>query len=245
MKKIGFLLVLAIAFISSCKEDPPQEIVNSNLSVSISHEYNGADLNFLTDSYIMPKGDTVNFSRLSYLLSNFYLVNSNDEKVKLEDQYAFISAAEDITTFELTGVPKGSYKAFGFHLGIDSLVNYGDPNIYPADHPLSPIRNSLHWSWTGGYIFNAIEGMLADGSENFIYHVTGGKETIEFEYTVFLNKENNALNASLTYDLAEAFKNPEELDFNIDGYSAHTEEAPAAVKIFKNLVNVITLNSIE
>ncbi len=245
MKKIGFFLLLTVVFASACKEDPPEEMEDTTMNVTITHTYDGASLNFLTDSYRMPEGDSVKFSRLSYLLSNFYLINMNDEKVALENQYAFISAAENMTTFVISGIPKGSYKSFGLHLGIDSAINYGDPNQYPADHPLSPIKNSLHWSWTGGYIFNAFEGTIDNSTDNFVYHVTGGTEIINYEFPINITKGNGALNTTLNYDVAEAFKNPEDLSFAIDGLSAHTQEAPAAVKIFKNLIDVFTLTNLE
>jgi cytochrome c peroxidase len=71
-------------------------------------------------------------------------------------------------------VPGGEYRAISFRVGLPSDVNHANPAKYPADHPLNPERNGLHWGWQGGYVFLALEGSWArpNGSDGgYSYHL--------------------------------------------------------------------------
>jgi hypothetical protein len=70
----------------------------------------------------------------------------------------------------LENVPSGTYKRIAFTVGLNEKVNYGDPSQWPADHPLNPLVNALHWSWQGGYVFFALEGHY-DGDAGFSLHL--------------------------------------------------------------------------
>jgi cytochrome c peroxidase len=98
-------------------------------------------------------------SRLAYLLSKPGLDSkSGGSNIGRENWVAYVDAANAVSTLSLAGVPSGTYSGLSFQIGIDEAINQSDPNQYPANHPLNPQVNNLHWSPQGGYIFLALEG---------------------------------------------------------------------------------------
>lgn len=245
MKELTLILGLAAMVFSGCNEQvDPEAIEHKTMMVNINHTFDDEELIFLSEDYTLESGDIVNFKRLSYLLSKFYLVKADDTRVELVDQYAFLSPASDVRNFELIDIPMGEYKAFGFSVGLDSAVDHGDPNQYPTSHPLSPIRNSLHWDWTAGYIFTAIEGQIAEKSENFVFHLAGNNNILDFEFPINITKEKASLEATLTYNVAEIFRTPETYSLVADGMSTHTVENPITTKLINNMHDIFSFNTI-
>ena len=170
------------------------------------------------------------------------LVDGNNNKVLLKDQYALIEAHKGDVTFTLTDIPLGDYISIGFSIGLDSATNHGNPNQYAAEHPLSPINNSLHWNWTGGYIFTALEGKVVKDAETFIFHLAGDQNKLDFELpTSFSTSATDAdKEAVITYDVSEVFKNPEIYSIASDGASSHSVSSPVTVKLIRNMSDVFT-----
>jgi hypothetical protein len=235
MKKLLLIASLFVVFYG-CKDDdgptPSNEVME--LNVEFHHTFNGQPLELDTTDYTMPSGEEVRFKRLSYLLSNFYMVKENGDKVMLDKQYAFLNVSK-FHTFTLTDVPQGSYTAFGFNIGLDSNENHGDPNRWPLDHPLNPVKNSLLWDWAGGYIFTAIEGQLADGTDNFVFHLAGDQFKTAYEIPVNYTKGEEAASIHLEYMLDEIFQNPEIYSLEKDGLSTHTIDNPITAKLVGNM----------
>ncbi len=174
MKQIIFILTTCWFIISTmgCKPDPPVKNEVSTMDITIKHVFDASDFE-LNQEYTLPSDESVKFSRFAYLLSNFYLIDENESRIALDNQYLYVDIRSSNTNFKLTNIPKGTYKGIGFSIGLDSNTNHGNPNQYASDHPLSPINNSLHWSWQGGYIFTAMEGKTTADNESFIFPSCG------------------------------------------------------------------------
>lgn len=246
---IPFIFILSlVSLFTACDSDdccvPEQSSEVSEMTISINHVIGESELTFNSE-YILPSNETVTFRRLSYLLSNMYLVKSDDSKVMIEDTYAFINAANGNNTVTLSGVPKGDYKAIGLNIGLDSNINHGNPNVYSSDHPLAPINNSLHWSWQGGYIFTAIEGKTMADNESFIFHLAGAPNRLDLELPFTFTKGEAALTANLKYDLNEVFINPEMYSISADGASTHSISDPITAKLIGNMVDVLSVISVN
>ena len=69
------------------------------------------------------------------------------------DNSQFIDPLQNRLRYRLENVPPGSYQQVAFAVGLNEKTNYADPSQWPADHPLNPLINDLHWSWQGGYVF--------------------------------------------------------------------------------------------
>ena len=122
----------------------------ATLEIALRHTFNGEPL--LLDSLRYPNsaGETMSFTRISYLLSGFALESNDGTWIELPEQQAWIDAARRRTTLRLAEVPAGKYRALRFHVGPDAAANAGDPAKLPAGHPLNPNLNGLHWTWQGG-----------------------------------------------------------------------------------------------
>ncbi|MBI5423094.1 MAG: cytochrome C peroxidase [Opitutae bacterium] len=122
-----------------------------------------------------PGGQLVRVTRLAALLSDFQLLRSDGAVVRLEGQYGFIDAASDRLEVALTNVPVGEYRGLQVRVGVPEAVNHADPGLWPPGHALNPTTNGLHWSWSGGYVFLALEGYWRNAgavdSSGFTYHL--------------------------------------------------------------------------
>lgn len=110
-------------------------------------------LSWTTDS-----SQTVTVTRLAFLLSDFRLQRGDGSWINLAGKFAFIDPLQNRLRFRLENVPSDSYQQVAFAVGLNEKTNHGDPSQWPADHPLNPLINDLHWSWQGGYVFFALEG---------------------------------------------------------------------------------------
>lgn len=248
MKK-GYIVfaLIALAF-AGCKDTEPvtpEPAEVQEMKVNIKHVFDSEELTFLSKEFTLESGEKIKLKRLAYLLANFYLVKKDGTRINLDDQYALLNPATDPNNFMLTNIPMGDYKAFGFSIGLDSVINHGNPNQYTVDHPLSPFKNSLYWSWQGGYVFTAIEGDVVGGTENFIFHLAGSSNKIDFELPINFTKDKAALDATLTYNLAEAFKNPVVFSLENDGKSTHSTTDPVTLKLIQNMADIFEIAAIK
>ncbi len=249
MKYLSIFTFLILAF-SGCTEtvetptpDPQEEV--QEISFTVKNSVNGEELDLLNTTYTLPSNEEITISRLAYILADFILVKDDDSELVLEDQYVLINPKFSASAFVLKNVPKGNYKALKFSLGLDSDINHGDPSKYDVEHPLSPVNNSLHWSWTGGYIFAAIEGKLKSNDASFIFHLAGSQNKQNYEMNVPFEKKDNALNASLEMNFDEIFKNPEVFSLANDGMGTHSTTDAVTQKLFGNMSDIFTLTEIK
>ena len=248
MKKLIAITTL-IGFLgygcTTVEPDPEPTPEVQELTISIDHSINGSPIAYIDSIYTLGAGTEVKITRLSYILSNFFLEKTDGSRLEFEDTYALIEAHRGSTKITLTNVPKGSYKSVGFSLGLDSAVNHSDPNQYSVDHPLSPINNALHWNWTAGYIFIAVEGRLASNNDSYVFHLAGDLNRLDYNFPVSFTKSEAALTASMEFQYEEIFENPNMFDMEVDGMSAHSETGPVTTALIQNIQNAFTLKKVE
>lgn len=168
MKLLGAILLLCASPLASAK----------SLTLEIRHLWNGKPVAIPGDALQTRARESIEFTRLSYLLSEPQLLATGDNAtsgdwIRRTDWFAFVDAAADTTSLTLGGLPDAVFTKLRFHVGLDKATDRADPNQYPARHPLNPILNHLHWTPQGGYIFLALEGHLRDGDDptDFAYHL--------------------------------------------------------------------------
>ena len=245
-----YLLLIAAFLISSCTDEPkpepdPVEEEKTEMTVMMSNEANSKDLQLISEDYTLPNGEVVFVTRLAYILGDFILVKDDGSEIALEDQYALIDPKFNKNSFMLEDIPKGNYKGIKFSLGLDSEINHGDPSKFDIDHPLSPVNNSLHWSWAGGYIFMAIEGKIKATNESFVFHLAGSQNKTDYSFEVPFVKNNGALSVDMSMNFDEIFKNPSVFSLKDDGMGTHSTSDPVTTKLFANMVDIFTVNSIS
>ena len=183
MKKIQLLslvAILGVLAISSCEKkpiDPPVDNKPVEFTMNWVGLINGQSLPALGTNTLSPKsaGELMDITNWAFIVSHLALIKEDGDTVHLGDGYQWISVRGKRTQFTYKGIPAGNYKGISFTIGLDSAVNHGDPSKWPAEHPLNPNLNGMHWGWSGGYIFQALDGLFKDtaagsSSKGFSFH---------------------------------------------------------------------------
>lgn len=139
------------------------------------------------DFRVMSKGKPLELrpdgiSRFDFLLSEIALRKRGGEWFAGEEWFAFLSAGKGRQHADTEGSPAGDFSALRFRVGLEPLIDLGDPARWAPDHPLHPDLNGLHWSWQGGYIHLAIEGKSTHGP--FSYHLARAEDAMIVEVPV-------------------------------------------------------------
>ena len=216
------------------------------LRIDLSHQFGDQPLTLNSLKY--ESAETLSVSRLSYLISQPALQNEDGSWQELPRQFAFINASTRRTSFTLKKVPPGTYKSFRFSLGVPQKENDGDPAQYPADHPLNPNLNNLHWDWAGGYIFLALEGQFRTSPKKlngFVYHLANDQNLSRVQLAAnFRIKNKTAL--ALSFDLKKLLTQPRALSFEKDGNSTHSHPGDAiSSALVANLKSAFSVRGIS
>jgi hypothetical protein len=246
MKKFKILFIILIGIFTSCDKNQGPETVD--LELQFVPKFNNAIFSYETDSLIQSTTqDTLIFTRSDFLLSNFKLTADDGSVIKFENTYAFVKGASPDTIKLPLSIPSGNYVGISFDLGLDSAANHSDPSTWLPNHPLNPSLNNLHWGWTGGYVFAALEG----------YYQNMGVKT-PWLYHIALNENQTAVNLSGAFDLSDfktleikwnaemLFHNLFSLRPGIDGDFTHsTNDNDLAKKLVQNLSTSFSSGSLK
>ncbi len=241
-----WLLRLVIAFAALLGGN----LYSAGLNVRIEHAFDGVPLTLGSLRYLLASGETISVTRLSYLLSGFALEKASGGWTELSNQVAWIDLEKRRTSLRLTDLPPGEYRSVRFAVGLDAARNLGDPAKYPAEHPLNPNLNGLHWSWQGGYIFMALEGLyrgVTNEIEGYSYHFA--RETnctfISLPLQVKLSTETDLASATISFDLSALLSAPRPISPRIAGSSTHSRDGdPIAAALRANLPGAIQAGKI-
>lgn len=236
MKKFLIPLIVIVGLLSSCNPNENPETVD--LEVRFTPLFNNTKLSYEVEPlYQNNTGDTLIYSRSDFIFSNFKLIAEDSSIINFENTYAFIKGAEPDTFVLPLSIPSGHYVGLTFDLGLDSAINHSDPSSWWPSHPLNPTLNNLHWGWTGGYVFAALEG----------YYQNMGVKT-PWLYHIALNENQTNINLSGSFDLTDfktleikwnaemTFSNLYSLRPGIDGDFTHSSnDNGLASKVAQNL----------
>jgi hypothetical protein len=112
---------------------------------------------------------SLTISRFSFLASELQLRTASRPWAPLEG-FHLIDLREGIDSLAIPN-PGEPITGLSFVLGLPEAINHGDPARFPAGHPLDPLHNNLHWKWSDGYIFFALEGFAPPERTPFLYHL--------------------------------------------------------------------------
>jgi len=177
-----------------------------------------------------PSGEAVEVDRLEYYLSMFTLVHDGGQETAIDGAYVLGDAfADDLNLLgEVSGVD--NVEALKFSVGIDPTNNHADPALWPEGHPLALQVPSMHWGWSAGYRFVALEG-AASGATLEI-HALGDDNHMPGEMEVLASIENGMLVLDIEADVLGFFH----LLTVGDGLINHGEDAEA-ILVCNNLAN--------
>lgn len=104
------------------------------------------------------RGRALAVTRLDLLLSHLSLQRADGRWTEPAGWHGFFRAEQPTRREPAPTIPAGEYVAVRFAVGVQPSANHADPNRLAPGDPLHPVANGLHWGWTGGYIFLALEG---------------------------------------------------------------------------------------
>lgn len=162
-----FFISLALLGLYSCQNNNENE--PANVTVYFEHKFNTSSF-ALNTNYVNGSGDTVNFSKLKYYISNVELISAGGENWKETESYHLIDVSQSSSlSFSLNNVPGGEYTGIKFLVGVDSVRNVSGAQTGALDP-----ANEMFWSWSTGYIFFKAEGTSPQSSNGtFTYHIGG------------------------------------------------------------------------
>ena len=226
----------------------------ATLEIQITPKVSGAPIQPASLRYHTSSGETFSITRVSYLVSDFALQRNDGSWLALSNSVAWLDYEQNRDTVRLPEIPPGEFRSVRFTVGLDTNLNHAEVAKFPAAHPLNPNLNGLHWSWQGGYIFLALEGLWRNpGGEmdGWAYHLARDTNAVSITLAAPLIVTNET-KLELDLDLANLLNAPRALSFGKDGSSTHSRDGdPIAAALIANLpgafrVHRITqLNEIE
>lgn len=210
----------------------------ASLEIVIEPVFHGEPLRLGSMCYQNAAGETLSFTRLSYLLSGIGVERDNGEWIELPETIAWMDANSNRNSIRIENLPNGDIRAVRFHIGPDAATNSADVAKFPATHPLNPNLNGLHWSWQGGFIFMAVEGMFRSNDAEpmgYSLHLARDPNRTRIHLNSKLNLNEDA-KLIVHFDLANLFNAPRPLSFEKDGAATHSREGdPIAAALVANL----------
>ncbi len=205
------LLVLAmIAAYSS--------FAQTNVTFEIKHMLHGEEFKLNQETF-SDLGITFDAKRLQYYISEISVTHDGGQITEFEDKYILVTA--NYSTNELLGDGAiDSIESISFHIGVNEPANHSDPSSYSSSHPLAHKNPEMHWGWTAGYRFVAIEGKIgAELDNSYNFHALGEDNYFETTVDIGAKASNNAVKVSIYANYANALNS---LDI-VDGFTLHSE----------------------
>jgi len=245
MKKISFLLILAIAIIS-CQDDNGNEPIGAT-SGDVNFRFSnmvGTDvLTLNTTSYTNGSAETYEVSELKYIISNIVFIDANgNEFVYPQANSYFVINEENASSknITLTDVNGGDYTQVRFGFGVDQS-NYplnGINNFVPTAEELGML-----WTWSAGYKFLKFEGTFDSATqtdEPFLLHIGSHGTTQDNYREITISLGNNPISVSesptqsvnVAMDVAKIF----------DGTNTHSLEEKSEIQVDPVYAPILTGN---
>ena len=214
-----FLLLLALPLLPACSvdDDTPKA---GTVAVEVQSMV-GADDFQLYQSYTSPVGDQFEVSTFKYYISNVKLIASNGQATFVEPESYHLIAQDEKNSFELKGVPPGSYDKIEISIGVDEAHNHSTDQ----EGDLDP-SNDMVWDWDTGYKFLSLVGTYTGDTRNggLVFHVGGDTNyktiTLNLPQTINLNQKST-YSLKLQADVNELYQGPNLIDFDVMNTGGH------------------------
>ncbi len=223
------------------------------LYLDLKHFWKGQALSTPSKELLTGSGETIKLSRFAYILSSPRLLSDRTETssgtwLRRKDWFGYVDASRPggLNRLKLGSLPARSYRTLQFSIGLSPEIDQADPSQYPADHPLNPNYNNLHWTPQGGYIFLAAEGHLPDDKTTggFAYHLGKPRNRVVISLPIALTlTKPTVLEIDVHIDRIFGGEHPLKIGANP---SSHSREGdPVARKFKQQLPAAFELRSIR
>jgi cytochrome c peroxidase len=219
----------------------------ATLQIQIAPKVSGENLQPASLRYQTSAGETFSVTRVSYLVSDFALQRNDGSWLEVSNSVAWLDFDANRNSIWLEKIPAGEFCSVRFLVGLNTNLNHADVAKFPAGHPLNPNLNGLHWSWQGGYIFLALEGLWRNASgelDGWAYHLARDTKATRITLAAPLVVTNET-KLELDFDLATLLNAPRPLAFGKDGSSTHSRDGdPVAAALVVNLAGAFRVHKI-
>ena len=219
----------------------------ATLQIEIAPKVSGENLQPASLRYQTSAGETFSITRVSYLVSDFALQRNDGSWLELSNSVAWLDFDADRHSIWLDKIPAGEFCSVRFLVGLNTNLNHADVSKFPAGHPLNPNLNGLHWSWQGGYIFLALEGLWRNANgelDGWAFHLARDTNATHVTLAAPLTITNET-KVELDFDLATLLNAPRPLSFSKDGSSTHSRDGdPVAAALVLNLQGAFRVHKI-
>ncbi|MGB0404004.1 MAG: MbnP family protein [Salibacteraceae bacterium] len=190
-------------------------IAQTSVSFSINHLL-GSEAYSQNKTVTSPNGNDVNINRLEYYISQIELIHDGGQSTLLNEKYFLVNANSSFTG-NLGSLNITSLEKIKFGVGVDNTpntnpsdpsmntTNHADPSLWSGLHPLAPKSPSMHWGWSAGYRFVAMEGKTGS-SMNLTYeiHALGDANYFEVSIDAPITASNNAIEININADYLQS-----------------------------------------
>ncbi len=206
MKRLSTFLLALVFAVSAFAQ------ANNQVVFSFNHKA-GADPMVLDQTeFTIWNNKKVKLTRAEFYMSEVEIHKPDGVIMPVADQYILVNAANPGAEHNLGQWPVDAADGLTLHLGVPQSVNHNDPAAWPAGHPLAPQNPTMHWGWSSGYRFMAIEGLVDNNNDGvpettFEFHNLGDALYKTVELTGLEEAQNGVLRLHLTLDYVQLFKN--------------------------------------
>jgi cytochrome c peroxidase len=220
----------------------------ATLQIQITPKVSGENLQPASFRYQTAAGETFSITRVSYLVSDFELQRDDGSWFAISNSVAWLDFDANRDSIRLEQIPPGEFRSLRFLVGLNTNLNHADPAKFSASHPLNPNLDNLNWSWQGGYIFLALEGLWRNSAgelDGWAYHLARDTNAVRVTLAAPLAVTNET-KVELDFDLANVLNAPRPLSFVNDGNSTHSRDGdPVSAALVKNLVGAFSVHRIS
>ncbi len=154
MKK-QIIITIALMFIVLASK------AQKNVYFTITHKLSTSDFAFNQTAQNDLMQD-FKITRVDYYISSIKIIHDGGMEMAVPNKYILAKGSANINellgNFNVTNV-----EGIKFSIGVESPTNNADPSLQISGSPLSFQSPSMHWGWTSGYRFLALEGKTGSG----------------------------------------------------------------------------------
>jgi cytochrome c peroxidase len=220
----------------------------ASLQIVISPKLAGESLQPNSLRYRTSNGESFSITRFSGLVSDFALQRNDGSWLELSNSVAWLDLEQNRQSVRLEDIAPGEYRSVRFSVGVNTNINHANAGQFPAGHPLNPNVNGLHWSWQGGYVFLALEGLWRNSNgqlDGWSYHLARDPNCTRVTIAAPLVLTNET-RLELDFDLATLLNAPRSLSFGRDGSSTHSRDGdPISATLVNNLPGAFRVRGIS
>lgn len=155
-------------------------------------------------------GNNFNVSRIDYYISSIKITHDGGVETEVDGLHLLVKGQNNpiflLGDFDITSV-----ESIQFSIGVDPSLNNSDPALQTAGSALAFQQPSMHWGWSSGYRFVALEGKSGGNlAMNYEFHSLWNENYFEqsLEVSALANSENKVY-IHLDADYIEAVKDIE------------------------------------